>query len=379
MSFGGRRARRRLCLYCCVLCAWSSSDLAAGQGREEQTERGRRASLFPPLSLSPAPPLNLLPLSPLHSGAARLLDAALGGPGSHVDPELGGTSTSTSTAAPPLAVVTFRDAARADAAAIRSRMAELAALHGRAALVSFSETRAAQDGVEVATADLTRLFRAAEARLASFNQAPGAAAASGPPPLSPADAKVRDALRRTLAGELQALSLQFRRQQKAYLEKLRAARGLPGGGGGGGNWASGKTSTAAAFALLDGDGDDDGDGLAGGLGAPPAAFTTTQTSRAGALAALAAERDREVASVTTSIAALAQVMKDLSSLVIEQGTVLDRIDYNLEAASVSVDAGVRQLVRAEKAQRAGRLVSCILLLAALVVLMLLIIVLRAVF
>ena len=257
-------------------------------------------------------------------------------------------------------------------------MAELAALHGRAALVSFSETRAAQDGVEVATADLTRLFRAAEARLASFNQAPGAAAASGPP-LSPADAKVRDALRRTLAGELQALSLQFRRQQKAYLEKLRAARGLPGGGGGGGNWASGKTSTAAAFALLDGDGDDDGDGLAGGLGAPPAAFTTTQTSRAGALAALAAERDREVASVTTSIAALAQVMKDLSSLVIEQGTVLDRIDYNLEAASVSVDAGVRQLVRAEKAKRAGRLVSCILLLAALVVLMLLIIVLRAVF
>ena len=258
-------------------------------------------------------------------------------------------------------------------------MSELSALHARAALVSFSETRAAQDGVEVATADLTRLFRAAEARLASFN-----GAAVNAPPLSAADAKVRDALRRTLAGELQALSLQFRKQQKAYLEKLRAARGFPasgngrsGGGSGGGN--KGAASTAAAFALLDGDGDDDGDGLSGGLGAAPAAFTTTQASRSSALAALAAERDREVASVTASISALAQVMKDLSALVIEQGTVLDRIDYNLEAAAVSVDSGVRQLVRAEKAQRAGRLVSCILLLAALVVLMLLIIVLRAVF
>jgi syntaxin 16 len=259
-------------------------------------------------------------------------------------------------------------------AAIKARMAELQALHGRAALVSFAETRAAQDGVEVATAEVTRLFRAAEARLASFNGAAGGA------PLSPADAKVRDAVRRTLAAELQGLSLQFRRQQKAYLEKLRAARGFGGGGGGGGGGGHAKpASTAGAFALLDGDGDDDGDGLAGGLGAAPAAFTQAQATRAGGLAALAAERDRDVAAVTASIAALAQIMKDLSALVIEQGTVLDRIDYNLEAAAVSVDAGVRQLVRAEKAQRAGRLVSCILLLAALVVFMLLVIVLRAVF
>jgi syntaxin 16 len=256
-------------------------------------------------------------------------------------------------------------------AAIKARMAELAALHGRAALVSFSDSRATQDGVEVTTAEVTRQFRAAEGRLASFNGAAGTA-------LSLADSKVRDSVRRTLAGELQALSLQFRRQQKAYLEKLRAARGLPGSGGGG---ANGKpASTAGAFALLDGDGgDDDDDGLAGGTGAAPAAFTQAQASRAGGLATLAAERDREVAAVTSSIAALAQIMKDLSSLVIEQGTVLDRIDYNLEASAASVDAGVRQLVRAERAQRAGRLVSCILLRAALVVFMLLVIVLRAVF
>jgi hypothetical protein len=41
--------------------------------------------------------------------------------------------------------------------------------------------------------------------------------------------------------------------------------------------------------------------------------------------------------------------------------------------------GVRQLVRAKKTQRAGRLVLCIMLLAAMVLFMLLIILLRAIF
>ena len=40
---------------------------------------------------------------------------------------------------------------------------------------------------------------------------------------------------------------------------------------------------------------------------------------------------------------------------------------------------MRQLVRAEKTQRAGRLVLCIMLLAAMVLFMLLIILLRAIF
>ena len=62
-------------------------------------------------------------------------------------------------------------------------------------------------------------------------------------------------------------------------------------------------------------------------------------------------------------------MKDLSVLVIDQGTILDRIDYNVEQVATSVSEGVKQLEAAEKTQKRNWLMTIISLLLIFVILM----------
>lgn len=47
-------------------------------------------------------------------------------------------------------------------------------------------------------------------------------------------------------------------------------------------------------------------------------------------------------------------MKDLSTLVIDQGTILDRIDYNMEQVATAVEEGVKELQKADKHQKASQ-------------------------
>lgn len=87
-------------------------------------------------------------------------------------------------------------------------------------------------------------------------------------------------------------------------------------------------------------------------------------------------REKEVMNIVKSIVDLNTVYKDLSNLVEEQGTVLDRIDYNIESTQTKVYEGFKQLQKAEKYQRANRKMYCIFILsiAVLFLLILLIIV-----
>ena len=54
-------------------------------------------------------------------------------------------------------------------------------------------------------------------------------------------------------------------------------------------------------------------------------------------------KDEEIQNLVKSINDLASIFKDLSVLVIEQGTILDRIDYNVQEAKENVQLAVQEL------------------------------------
>ena len=57
-----------------------------------------------------------------------------------------------------------------------------------------------------------------------------------------------------------------------------------------------------------------------------------------------------------------------------QGTILDRIDYNIEHASVQVEKGLQQLQKAEKYQKKNRKMYIICVLAILIVILVIILI-----
>lgn len=91
-----------------------------------------------------------------------------------------------------------------------------------------------------------------------------------------------------------------------------------------------------------------------------------------------AEREEEVNKIVRSIVDLNEIFKDLANMVHEQGTVLDRIDYNIEQTQVQVQEGYKQLQKAERYQRNNRKMHCILILAAtIIVLVILLIIVKS--
>ena len=226
---------------------------------------------------------------------------------------------------------------------IKDKMAALSALHARALLPNFDEFSGEDAKVEVLTQEVTRLFKRCEKNLQALSAArPGADAG---------DVKVRQNVVRAMAAELQKQSVDFRRRQKDYLQKLKQLQDRGPGGD-----VFGEITGASS-------------GGAGEDSSYDTGFTDIQVLRTNNMIDEAIARDQEVVKIIESVNELATIMKDLSVLVIDQGTILDRIDYNVEQVATSVQEGVKQLEAAEKTQKRNWLMTIISLLAILVLLM----------
>jgi syntaxin 16 len=229
-------------------------------------------------------------------------------------------------------------------------MAELAKAHSKALMPSFGDGKEDQHRIETLTHEITNLLKRSEKKLQRLS-------AGGPSE----DSNVRKNVQRSLATDLQSLSMELRKKQSTYLKRLQQQKEGPDGVDLEMNLNGSHSRT---------EDDDEFDDIG---------FSEHQMARLKKSEAFTKEREREIQQVVESVNELAQIMKDLSVLVIDQGTIVDRIDYNIQNVAATVDEGFKQLQKAERSQKRGGMVQCATVLIIMCFVMLVLLVLKEIF
>lgn len=228
----------------------------------------------------------------------------------------------------------------------RTKMAELARAHAKALMPSFGDGKEDQHAIESLTQEITNILKRSEKRLQQLS-------AAGPSE----DSNVRKNVQRSLATDLQNLSMELRKKQSTYLKRLRQQKEGQDGVDLEMNLNGGRSRME----------DDDLDDMV---------FNEHQMAKLKKSEAFTVEREREIQQVVESVNELAQIMKDLSVLVIDQGTIVDRIDYNIQNVATTVDEGLKQLQKAERTQKKGGMVMCATVLVIMCFVMLVLLILK---
>ncbi|KAK6233244.1 hypothetical protein SCA6_003317 [Theobroma cacao] len=235
----------------------------------------------------------------------------------------------------------------------RTRMAELAKAHAKALMPSFGDGKEDQRNIEALTHEITNLLKKSEKRLQQLSAAGRSE-----------DSNVRKNVQRSLATDLQNLSMELRKKQSTYLKRLRQQKEEGQDGVDIEMNLNGNRSKAE---------DDDLDDMV---------FNEHQMAKLKRSEAFTVEREREIQQasilllVVESVNELAQIMKDLSVLVIDQGTIVDRIDYNIQNVATTVEEGLKQLQKAERTQKQGGMVMCATVLVIMCFVMLALLILK---
>lgn len=88
------------------------------------------------------------------------------------------------------------------------------------------------------------------------------------------------------------------------------------------------------------------------------------------------QREREIEEIAQGIIELADLFRDLQTMVIDQGTVLDRIDYNVERMASDVKEAEKELKTAEGYQKKTTKRKIIFLLLLLIAAMIILLVIK---
>jgi len=232
-----------------------------------------------------------------------------------------------------------------DISKIQVKMRELSALHTKRLMVNFETDEQQQEReIDHKTHQITDIFRHAEGLLKTFSKQ------ANDSTLSASERKVRENMQRSIGKKLQGFTMQFRQSQKEYLNRLKAQKN--GSGSQAFGFLDESKKPAINFMEID------------------TGFTTAQMQILDETEEIVNQRDEEITRIAKSIEELAQIFKELAVLVIDQGTILDRIDFNMESAVEHAKEGIVQLQKAEQHQKNALPLRCIVLLIVLIAIML---------
>jgi len=230
---------------------------------------------------------------------------------------------------------------------IKKKMTELKERHSKHLLPGFDERIGEEQAIEILTADLTGIFHQCRTKIKKL----------GKEALPPQENEVKENIQASFASQLQSLSIEFRKIQRNYLQRLRGVEK-------GENFLYGDEPSKSQ-------GKDQEIFVDHGM-------TQTQLDNILSIEMMANQREADTRQIYRSVVELADIFKDLAVLVVDQGTILDRIDYNIEQASMHTQKAVVELQQARGHQKSARTKYCIILLCVLIMALLIIIVLKAI-
>ncbi|KAJ5383426.1 hypothetical protein N7517_001337 [Penicillium concentricum] len=248
---------------------------------------------------------------------------------------------------------------------IAQNSAQLDKLHQKHLLPGFGDEdlRKQDEGfIERLTQDVTRSFHNCQRAIMRIETMVGESKAHGG--VTSGEETMAKNIQISLAARVQEASARFRKKQSTYLRKLRDLEGIATPFDGTPTQAQNPYTDPS---MMESDAD--------------RSFSQTmlqQTSQrqTGHNDAAIAQREREINDIAKGIIELSDIFRELQSMIIDQGTMLDRIDYNVERMGTEVKAADKELKVATGYQKRTTKRKIMLLLLLIVVGMIIVLVVK---
>nr|SVE75931.1 EOG090X0AQP [Daphnia hispanica] len=237
---------------------------------------------------------------------------------------------------------------------IQTRLKELSILQNKHLLKpTFDDSMNEEQQIDVLTQDITKMFTTCHnciKRIQYNNTSPS---------LGQSETNLAKNVVTSLVTTLQNLSNTFRSDQNTYLNKIKSREERSQqffGGASSKDWNYDDWTTTSSQIET------------------PRVLSQQQLMLHEENSSFVELREKEIQNVVRSIYELNSIFKEISHMVADQGTVLDRIDYNIEHTQAKVHDGLVHLQKADNYQKKNRKMVCIVGMVSAIIFLIIILI-----